>query len=367
MHPYLGYALVAVATAAAAHAVLGRCARYELKGRHVVVTGGSSGIGKEVARQALRSGAAAVTLVARKVSVLAEAKAELEKTAVAGQAVLIASIDVGAGEEPVVEAFERLVKAAGMPVDVLVNCAGTSTPGMFEDLDPGTFDHLMRVNYLGSVYPSRAVVPTMKSRGGGRIVFVSSQAGQVGVFGFSAYSPTKFALVGLAQVLRMELAPYGVSVSVAFPPDTDTPGFAEENAHKPEETRLISETAGLFKPAQVTKCLRAGMCAAKCASAAHTSLTIDAAAMLHFKKCQVADHIIQGLKTGTFVIYSGLDGWMLANLTAGMAPLPNSFPDAVTQCLLSSLLRFISLFYVAQFDGIAAAGKCKRDRSKKSA
>ena len=92
----------------------------------------------------------------------------------------------------------------------------------------------------------------MKAQGrGGRIVFVSSQAGQVGIFGFSAYSPSKFAVVGLAQVLRMELQAHGIFVSVAYPPDTDTPGFEEENKCKPEETKLISETAGLFQPEQV--------------------------------------------------------------------------------------------------------------------
>ena len=95
----------------------------------------------------------------------------------------------------------------------------------------------MRINYLGSVYPTRAVVPAMKKQAGpdgGRIVFVSSQAGQLGVFGFSAYSPTKFAIVGLAQVLRMELKAHDIYVCVAYPPDTDTPGFVEENKSKPE-------------------------------------------------------------------------------------------------------------------------------------
>ena len=76
-------------------------------------------------------------------------------------------------------------------------------------------------------------------------------------------------MVGLAQVLRMELQPYGITVGVAYPPDTDTPGFAEENTHKPEETRLISETAGLFKPEEV------------------------------------AGHIVAGIQAGTFAIYSG--------------------------------------------------------------
>ena len=96
----------------------------------------------------------------------------------------------------------------------------------------------------------------MKARwAGGRVVFVSSQAGQVGIYGFSAYSPSKFALVGLAQVLRMELQAHGILVSVAYPPDTKTPGFEDENRYKPVETRLISETSGLFEPEQVCRLL----------------------------------------------------------------------------------------------------------------
>lgn len=64
----------------------------------------------------------------------------------------------------------------------------------------------MEVNYLGSVYPTRAVITTMKERRMGRIMFVSSQAGQIGLFGYTAYSPSKFALRGLAESLQMEVS-----------------------------------------------------------------------------------------------------------------------------------------------------------------
>lgn len=65
---------------------------------------------------------------------------------------------------------------------------------------------MMEVNYLGSVYPTRAVITTMKERRMGRIMFVSSQAGQIGLFGYTAYSPSKFALRGLAESLQMEVS-----------------------------------------------------------------------------------------------------------------------------------------------------------------
>lgn len=72
----------------------------------------------------------------------------------------------------------------------------------------------MSINYLGSVYPSRAVITTMKERRVGRIVFVSSQAGQLGLFGFTAYSSSKFAIRGLAEALQMEV---NVFVFVCLP------------------------------------------------------------------------------------------------------------------------------------------------------
>lgn len=74
---------------------------------------------------------------------------------------------------------------------------------------------LMEVNYLGSVYPTRAVITTMKERRMGRIMFVSSQAGQIGLFGYTAYSPSKFALRGLAESLQMEVSFCGLRPSVS--------------------------------------------------------------------------------------------------------------------------------------------------------
>jgi 3-dehydrosphinganine reductase len=136
----------------------------------------------------------------------------------------------------------------------------------------------MAVNYFGAAQFSHAVISGMKGRREGGIVFVSSQGGLCGIYGFAAYAASKFALRGLAESLAMEvtsintktslilnktitifslhkLKPYNLTVTVSFPPDTDTPGFAEENKNKPEETRLISETAGLFSPETVAKVL----------------------------------------------------------------------------------------------------------------
>ena len=85
----------------------------------------------------------------------------------------------------------------------------------------------------------------MAARGHGSIVGVSSAAGLVGVYGYSAYGAAKFAVRGLLESLRTELVPLGVHVGCAFPPDVDTPMLAEEEAFKPTETKAI---AGSIKP-----------------------------------------------------------------------------------------------------------------------
>lgn len=74
-----------------------------------------------------------------------------------------------------------------------------------------------------------------------------------GVFGLSGYCCTKFALRGLAESMSMELAPYGISVTLAVPPDTDTPGLANEELTKPLECKLISSTAGVMQPEVVAQ------------------------------------------------------------------------------------------------------------------
>ncbi|KAL1139342.1 hypothetical protein AAG570_006327 [Ranatra chinensis] len=93
----------------------------------------------------------------------------------------------------------------------------------------------------------------MKARGYGHITFVSSQAAFLGIYGFAPYSASKYALRGLAEGLQMEVAIHGVKVTIAYPPDTDTPGFAEEEKTKPKETKLICKTSGLFSPHKVAK------------------------------------------------------------------------------------------------------------------
>ena len=118
------------------------------------------------------------------------------------------------------------------------------------------FEETMRVNYLGTLYAVRAVLPGMRARGRGHVVLVSSG---VGIFGYAAYSPSKFALRGLAEVLRAELAQEAVLVSIVYPPDTDTPQLAAENLIKPAETRAIAAGAKTWRAEDVARCILGGV------------------------------------------------------------------------------------------------------------
>mmetsp|Transcript_18168 Transcript_18168/g.42046 ORF Transcript_18168/g.42046 Transcript_18168/m.42046 type:complete len:258 (-) Transcript_18168:661-1434(-) len=213
---------------------------------HVIVTGGSSGIGLGLAKECAKLGFSHITLIARNKQRLEAAKKEIEATAPASTKIHAVSLDVTV-QEDVEKAAKSIVDACGPP-DLLFNNAGNATARPFEDTPTTDFENLMKVNYFGAVFLTQALMPSIKHNGGGTIAFTSSMAGQVGVYGYTAYSPTKFALRGFAESLQMELRRDNISVVLAFPPDTDTPGFKAENETKPKETHLIGASVGLFDP-----------------------------------------------------------------------------------------------------------------------
>lgn len=220
------------------------------QGRHVLVTGGSSGIGRAFARQVLSRGA--------RVSVLALDDDDLAATAVdLGDRGLALPVDV-TDADAVAGAVRRAEDALG-PCEALVTCAGVAHPGYFERLEPRIFRWTMDVDYFGTLHAMRAVVPGMMGRRRGSVVGISSAAGLVGIFGYSAYAPAKFAVRGLLEVLRNELRPYGIHVGCVCPPDTDTPQLAYENRFKPEETRAISGTIRPYPADRVAQSIVSGM------------------------------------------------------------------------------------------------------------
>lgn len=206
----------------------------DLSRAHVIVTGGSSGIGRAFTRRVVAAGA--------RVSVLALDDADLAATdrelGALGAEHAMEAVDVT--DRPAVEAAVARSTAALGPCDVLLTCAGIAHPGYFERLDDDIFRRTMEVDYFGTLHTLRAVVPGMMERRAGSAVGISSAAGLVGIFGYTPYAPAKFAVRGLLEALRCEAAPYGVHVGCVCPPDTDTPQLAYENRFKPPETRAIS-------------------------------------------------------------------------------------------------------------------------------
>jgi len=215
----------------------------ELAGKHAVVTGGSSGIGKATARLLAREGAD-VTIVARNRQRLDQALREIDDERLhRSQRLEARAADVTSYDE-IASAVESVSNTTGDP-DILINSAGIARPGYFHDLPLADFRQQMDTNYLGTLYATRAAVRPMMSRGGGHVVNVSSVAGVIGVFGYTAYGASKFAVLGLSEALRIELKPHGIGVSVVIPNDTDTPQLEEERALQPLETKI---TEGIVKP-----------------------------------------------------------------------------------------------------------------------
>lgn len=211
------------------------------------VTGGSSGIGLELARLLAARGHP-LALIARDPARLAAAAAELSR-ALPEARVLTLPCDVGdAGA--LAAAVARAVGELGVPA-YAVACAGIAEPGEFLTQPLAAHEAQMRTNHFGALHLARACAPLMAP--GGRLVFVGSCAGLAGIYGYSAYAASKFALRGLAEVLRVELAPRGLAVTLASPPDTDTPQLAAEARLKPEATRRITAGGGVLSPRRVAR------------------------------------------------------------------------------------------------------------------
>ncbi|WP_037546971.1 SDR family oxidoreductase [Stappia stellulata] len=207
-----------------------------------LITGGSSGIGRALAVRLARDGFD-LALMARGIGRLEETRRIVLERAPDAR-VNVYPADVG-DRASATSAVEALVREMGPPRWAVLN-AGIARPGRF--LEQPLDDHLdqMQTNYLGALHVAHAVAPAMAETGNGHLVFISSGAAFFGIYGYGAYAPSKFAMRGLAEVLRVELAPKGIHVTLAYPPDTDTPQLVEERRSKPEATKAITAGGGLW-------------------------------------------------------------------------------------------------------------------------
>ena len=210
----------------------------------VLITGGSSGIGMALARQILLNGGH-VAILARRAELLASAAEELVNSKrTPDQKIFTIQADVSNKTE-VENSFSSFIEENGVP-DMVFNSAGVAHPGRFEDLGDGIFHWMMDVNYFGTVNVLKVLVPLMQKRKSGVIVNLSSIAGFIGVYGYTAYGASKFAVSGFSDALRSELKPDGIQVSIVFPPDTDTPQLTYESQFKPAVTKEIAGSAKLL-------------------------------------------------------------------------------------------------------------------------
>jgi 3-dehydrosphinganine reductase len=225
------------------------------KSGHAIVTGGSSGIGLAAARHFARRGIS-VSLIARNVERLKRAQCEVEKVAVGDAAVAVFSADVG-NTEACRKAIEESVTLSGPPTWAVAS-AGIVLPGKFLDLPLEAHEMQARTNYFGSLNFAYHIVPLLVKAGGGRMIFVSSGAAFLGIYGYSSYGPSKFAVRGLAETLRVELQSHNVSVTIVYPPDTNTPQLVAEIPLRPAPTSVITSASGLWEPEDVANAMILG-------------------------------------------------------------------------------------------------------------
>jgi NAD(P)-dependent dehydrogenase (short-subunit alcohol dehydrogenase family) len=187
------------------------------RNRTVLVTGASSGIGREVAL-AFAGAGANVVLVARRAKVLAAVASEARKL---GAKALAIPTDV-AKPASVAACFAKAVKRFGQ-VDVVVNNAGVMIPSTVEEIRDVDLQAMLDVNLFGAMHVMQQAMKVMRAQGRGHIVNVASLAGRRGFSPLGGYCATKFALVGLTEALRLEVGTDDIHVALVMPGVVDTP------------------------------------------------------------------------------------------------------------------------------------------------
>lgn len=229
----------------------------DMNGKLALVTGGSRGIGLAVSKELAARGAS-VWIAARDADRLELARRQIEDMRRSDRQIVgTLTLDI-ADAAQVTSVLGAFTAETGIP-DLLFNCAGVAHPGRFEELDLEIFRWMMEVNYFGTVHVTKAIVPGMIARGSGHVANISSIAGFLGVYGYSAYGASKFAIAGLSDVLRAEMKPLGIGVSVVFPPDTNTEQLAYESQFKPAVTKALSGTGKALSPEKVARSIVNGV------------------------------------------------------------------------------------------------------------
>lgn len=201
----------------------------KLSGKLVLVTGAASGIGRETARALATRGCRLVVVDLDEVGLAALGR-DL------GDAVVL-SRRVDVGDASAMQALADEVHALAPAVDVLVNNAGVGLAGGMLDTPLADWDWVLRVNLWGVIHGCHVFVPRMAARGAGHVVNVSSALGYFATGQTAGYATSKFAVFGLSESLRAELAPKGVGVSTICPGIIDTPIVRTGRFHGTDQDR----------------------------------------------------------------------------------------------------------------------------------
>src|SRR3954447_9666541 len=204
----------------------------KLNGAVVVITGASSGIGREAARAFAQRGAS-VVVAARREDPLESLVAECER--VGGQAL---AVPTDVTDPEAVEALARRAEERFGGIDVWVNNAGVYLAGRFEDTPPEDFKRLMDVNFYGYVHGARAALPRLRAHHGVLINNASVDSAASFPY-FSAYVASKWAVRGLSAALRQEYLDDGVDVCTILPAAIDTPLFQHAGNYTGWEMKAI--------------------------------------------------------------------------------------------------------------------------------
>ncbi len=183
----------------------------KLKDRVAIITGGSRGIGREIALLFAREGAK-VAVTARSSDQLSEVVKDISRSG--GEAVGV-SADV-TREEDVQNMVEQTMSKFG-GIDILVNNAGILQGAPFVVYEPEEWRRVIEVNLMGTFYCTRAVAPILIERGWGRIINIASRSGKIGVMYLTAYVASKHAVVGFTKALAEELGPFNITVNAVCP------------------------------------------------------------------------------------------------------------------------------------------------------
>lgn len=289
------------------------CIIHSLQNKHVVITGGSSGIGLEIAKEAVAQGCY-VTLVARNLSNLQKAAEEILKEGHCDQD----RINVKVADISDYEAISAAIHESSewRPLDILVCNAGVTCISYLDQLPIDRIASTVQTNITGTLYTLRAALPLMKQRSSRHcrlaLVFMGSLASLYPLYGSGLYTTTKYALRGLAETLRPELLPYNIGVTLVCPGFVETSMLKEieDKTSDPEFYKIRSKTS-FYKRSRAEA------------------------------PREVAKATLRAAKQGRFLATTGIKGFMLSILSTGLFPA-DSFGRALIELFLFLPVKVIS-------------------------